>query len=73
MISFVYPDEIAVRPSCESTLPSIMAKDKDAIEPAPPAQPERVKSGGKGGYIKQLSNVGNILQSQGGSRMEAVY
>ncbi|KAL6363939.1 hypothetical protein LRP88_03370 [Fusarium phalaenopsidis] len=49
-----------------------MSGDKDAIEPTPPAQPERVNSGSSED-LKQLSNVGNVLQSQGVTRMEAVY
>ncbi|KAM5345835.1 hypothetical protein ACJ41O_011696 [Fusarium nematophilum] len=47
-------------------------QDKDAITPTP-AQPERVNSGDSENQLKQLSNVGNVLQSQGVTRMEAVY
>ncbi|KAJ4259588.1 hypothetical protein NW762_007518 [Fusarium torreyae] len=46
-------------------------QDKDAITPTP-RQPERVMSGDNHDP-KQLSNVGDVLQSQGVTRMEAVY
>ncbi|KAH7002280.1 hypothetical protein EDB80DRAFT_867287 [Ilyonectria destructans] len=43
---------------------------EDKIVPTP-AQPERVNSGSE--HLKPLSNVGDVLQSRGVTRMEAVY
>ncbi|KAF7546694.1 hypothetical protein G7Z17_g8242 [Cylindrodendrum hubeiense] len=43
---------------------------EDKIVPAP-AEPERVNSGSE--HLKPLSNVGDVLQSRGVTRMEAVY
>ncbi|KAK7422839.1 hypothetical protein QQX98_001401 [Neonectria punicea] len=45
---------------------------QDKITPMPAvAAPERVDSGSE--HLKPLSNVGDVLQSQGVTRMEAVY